>query len=55
MAVLDCNHVVLDKDLLTGRYQLSSLISYEIIRLPIGEFELIFEEWAGVCVQAPGC
>ena len=47
MAVLDCNHVVLDKDPVTGRFQLSSLISYEIIRLPMGTFELIFEEGKG--------
>ena len=47
MAVFDCNHVVLDKDPVTGRFQLSSLISYEIIRLPMGTFELIFEEGQG--------
>ena len=54
MAVLDVDHVVLDKDPVTGRFQLSSLISYEIIRFPIGTVELIFEEGHGFCVQAPG-
>ena len=39
--------MVIDKDPLTGRFQLSSLISYEIIRLPMGDFELFFEEGQG--------
>ena len=49
MVVLDVDHVVIDRDPLSGRWQLSSLISYEIIRLPIGDFDLMCGKGRGLC------
>ena len=43
----DSDHVFLDADPVSQRYHLGSLATSELVKLPVGEFELLFEEGEG--------